>query len=89
MTGKILVAILVVLALVALGFFVYTRFVQAPEAPVKSVYDKKIIYDTESGVEQKTLESDCQKRGGRFNPCGSPCQPGDPCIQLCVPVCQL
>ncbi len=45
-----------------------------------------IRYDPSTSLDE--ARADCKVKGGNFNECGSACDPGDICIQVCVPVCE-
>ena len=54
------------------------------------VYPGKIIYGMDDGEKYLDLiRQDCQRRGGRFSTCGSPCGLDDKqCITLCAYTCK-
>lgn len=51
---------------------------------------EKVVYTTDSSLDQSVYENDCQERGGEFNSCGNICEPNaDFCAEVCAYTCEL
>ena len=49
----------------------------------------KIVYTLDSSLDIKPYQDDCQKRGGRFNTCGTVCsEKGEAVITVCALTCE-
>ncbi len=82
----------VLIILFVLGFYFYQQFYSSndnqADIPIENQFDGKIVYTTNTSLEQGPFRQDCLDRGGQFNPCGSICAPGtDICIELCAYTC--
>lgn len=55
---------------------------------ITSLYKDKIVYTT-TATDPAPFKEDCDKRGGTFNECGSPCGPdAEFCIEVCAYTCE-
>lgn len=52
--------------------------------PILNIFEDKVVYGTDSLLDQDALRADCSVRGGVFRECGSVC-PSD--AEVCVAVC--
>lgn len=88
--NKLLVIFTIGLLLVVGAAFVYFN---EPEANVKQTYNSngeitKIVYEITSESTLKSCQNDCAKRGGYFEECGNPCDPGaEVCEAVCAVTC--
>lgn len=82
-----------VLALVAVAVLVGLLFKgdrAGGDVTIESRYDEKIVYTTNTEQDEDPFRQNCTGEGGRFNACGSPCEPGaEFCIQVCAFTCDL
>ncbi|MFC1599624.1 hypothetical protein ACFL3T_01180 [Patescibacteria group bacterium] len=55
--------------------------------PIENIFKDHVVYG--SNFENlDPIKYDCKIRGGTFNECGSPCEPGvDACIDMCTYTC--
>ncbi|RMD57597.1 hypothetical protein D6825_03585 [Candidatus Woesearchaeota archaeon] len=57
---------------------------------IQAKYPEKIVYGTSQDVDFTPLIEDCKQRGGRFNECGTVCEPGAKyCAAVCALTCEL
>ena len=66
-------------------------YMQVPRGISIQLEDRnKIVYEMPNGANEEMYARHCLNRGGKFNPCGSPCAPGsEGCIAVCAAVCDL
>ncbi|TVM35044.1 hypothetical protein [Oceanidesulfovibrio marinus] len=55
---------------------------------ITAEFPGKLVYTTERDVDVEALRKDCTLRGGYFNECGSPCEEGAICAQVCAYTCE-
>lgn len=55
---------------------------------ITAEFPGKLVYTTERNVDVEALRKDCSLRGGYFNECGSPCEEGAICAQVCAYTCE-
>ena len=56
--------------------------------PIQSEFSDKIVYGTNADLDEEALRNNCDSRGGTFNTCGSVCDKGEVCIQVCAFTCE-
>ncbi len=85
----IIISVLAVAA-AAIIVAVFALPAEAPQVPIESQFENKIVYGTSGDLDANALKRDCDARGGTFNTCGSVC-PSDAevCIQVCAYTCEL
>ncbi|MCR4279918.1 MAG: Gmad2 immunoglobulin-like domain-containing protein [Candidatus Komeilibacteria bacterium] len=57
--------------------------------PIQSQTENRIIYTTDMEADEAALRDHCLAQGGVFNTCGSLCDPGEVCAQVCAFSCEL
>ncbi len=55
---------------------------------IAAEFPSKLVYTTERDVDVAALREDCRLRNGHFNECGSPCDEGELCVQVCAYTCE-
>lgn len=57
--------------------------------PIVDYFKTKIVYKAVEDLNEQVYRADCNKRGGRFSTCGSPCDvDAEICILVCAITCE-
>jgi len=60
------------------------------ELSIDERFPTKIVYGTSQTSDVEYYERDCERRGGTFNECGTPCEPdAEICATVCAYTCDL
>ena len=70
------------LIFIVFGFLMFNS--ETGPVPILNTFEDKVVYGTDSSLDQDALRADCNVRGGVFQECGSMC-PSD--AEVCAAVC--